>query len=150
MTGGDLTILIEHARQGNLEAENQLCERIYGELHDMARRIMSHDDTSLQPTMLVDDLFAKFFRKGGLKKTVNRRYFFAVAANQMRNMLTDHYRRQSTQRRGGDRKRESLDVVLDSVLSHLESGNGTDIESLNEALRVLKKQNEKTASGGDV
>ena len=53
--------------------------------------------------MLIGDLFEKFFCKGGLKKTENRRYFFAVAANQMRNMLVDHYRRRNAQKRGGDR-----------------------------------------------
>jgi RNA polymerase sigma factor (TIGR02999 family) len=141
MNASNITVLIADARQGNAEAENRLCACIYDELHAMARRIMPHDDTSLQPTMLIGDLFEKLFRKNGLKKTENRRYFFTVAANQMRNMLVDHYRRKKNQKRGGDRQRESLDVVLDNVLDQFESRNDTDIDALNRALEQLRNQN---------
>lgn len=143
MCNEDLTLLIDRARQGDANAENLLCDRVYADLRAMAGRIMPHDDTSLQPTMLIGDLFEKFFRKGGLKKTVNRRYFFAVAADQMRNLLVDHYRRKRTQRRGGGRERESLDVVLDNVITRFETTNQTQLNELDEALSVLQQQNER-------
>ncbi len=143
MVSDEITRLIGQAMNGDAVAENQLCEQVYGELHAMARRIMSHDDTSLQPTLLVGKLFEKFFRNNGLKKAASRRYFFAVAASQMRNMLVDHYRRQKTRKRGGDRTRESLDVALDKVLVDFESSNQTTMESLDLALDHLRAQNQR-------
>lgn len=140
MSDTEITQLIGQARQGDADAENQLCTRVYAELHAMARRIMPHDDTSLQPTMLIGNLFEKFFRNDGLKKTENRRYFFTVAANQMRNMLIDHYRRKKTQKRGGNRERQSLDIVLDNVLDQFEQRNQTDMESLDLALENLRRE----------
>ena len=138
-----LTQLIDKARAGNVAAESELCERVFGELREMAGRLMPCDEASMQPTMLVNDLFVKLFRNQGLKKTENRRYFFTVAADQMRKMLIDHYRHKKTLKVGGGRMRLPLDIVLDTALDEFESRNQTDMGALSEALENLRHQSER-------
>ncbi len=140
-TDGDITLLIDNARNGDASAENALCDKVFSELQQMARRMMPTDDTLMQPTILVNDLFVKLFRNDGLKKTENRRYFFTVAADQMRKMLIDHYRRKKRRKVGGDRKREPFELVLDGALVEFESQNKVDFSELNEALERLKIEN---------
>ena len=139
----DITLLIDNARNGDVKAENALCERVFQELYRIAKRMMPNDDTSLQPTMLVHDLWVKLFSNGGLKKTENRRYFFTVAADQMRKTLIDHYRRKKRQRVGGDRKREPFEIVIEEALEGFESKNGADFAALNYAIEKLKTENER-------
>ena len=123
--------------------KTHFARRVFQELYRIAKRMMPNDDTSLQPTMLVHDLWVKLFSKGGLKKTENRRYFFTVAADQMRKILIDHYRRKKRQKVGGDRKREPFEIVIEDALEGFESKNGADFEALNNAIDKLKEQNER-------
>ena len=139
----EITLLIELARNGDSDAENRLCEKVFCELHLIAKRLMPNSDTSVQATMLVNDLWVKLFSQGGLKKTENRRYFFAVAADQMRNILIDYYRRRKRKKVGGDRKREPFEVVLNNALAEFDSRNEFDFEALNNALENLKTENSR-------
>ena len=145
-SNGEITQLIDDARSGDSAAENELCEKVFSELKSIARRLMPKDDISLQPTMLVNDLWIKFFRNNGLKKTVNRRYFYAVAADQMRNLLVDHQRRKNRLKVGGDRKRESFDLLLKGVFGNFETQENADIEALDEALERLKHHDSRMHS----
>lgn len=142
-TNNEITLLIDKARNGDALAENRLCEKVFKELYSIAKRLLPKDDTSLQPTMLVHDLWVKLFSNSGLKKTENRRYFFTVAADQMRNVLIDHYRRKKRKKVGGDRIREPFEVVMDNALDDFESRNDADFEALNNALEKLKVENDR-------
>ncbi len=142
-TTSEITLLIDGARKGDPLAENELCEKIYEELHRIAQRLMPSDDSSLQPSMLVNDLWVKLFSNHGLKKTENRRYFYTVAADQMRKILIDHYRKKKNQKAGGDRKREPIELILDGALEEFESKNDSSFEQLDDALQRLKSQNRR-------
>lgn len=139
----DITNLIEGARNGEQAAENSLYNKVYSELHQMAHQIAPSDDTSMQPTILVHELFVKLFRKDGLKRTVNRRYFFAVAGDQMRKLMIDHYRRKKRQRVGGDRKREPWELIVDGAIGAFESKNRVDFIELNDAIDRLRTENSR-------
>lgn len=55
------TPLIDNARLGDPSAENQLCDIVFNELYDIAKRIKPKNDNSMLPTMLVSDLRVKRF-----------------------------------------------------------------------------------------
>jgi len=140
----DLTPLLQKAIDGDDDAESRFCRAVYQELrataHALAQRATGG---SLQPTALVHELFLKMFRRGGLKKACNRRYFFAVAVDQMRKLLIDHHRRRKRVKVGGGRRRIALDEVVDQLLVDFEGQNGFDVEALEAALSQLEIQNKR-------
>jgi len=69
----------------------------------------------------------------------NRRHFFAIASQAMKQILINHAQAKITQKRGGDKvKIENSEIPLD--LSEEFSENLLD---LNEALKTLEKINER-------
>ena len=140
---GDLTTLIHQAVAGDADAENCLCEAVYRELHDAADWLLRHSDSSVQPTMLVHDVFMGMFRRQGIKDVCNRRYFFAVAIDRMRKLLVDHYRRRNSLKAGGDWRRTALDELLDLMLDDFRAHSHCDLEELEEALDWLRSHNER-------
>ena len=79
-----LTRLIQRAITGDQAAEHQLMGEIYDDLHHLAARIAYRND-SMHPSVLIHELFLKQFRRHGLPECPCRGYFFAAAADQMRN-----------------------------------------------------------------
>ena len=139
----DLTVWIRRAIDGDREAEEVVCEAVYRQLHAAARYLIRSPGDSVQPTMLVHDVLIRLFRKSGLKHAPSRRYFFAVAGDQMRKLLVDHHRRRSALKAGGGWRRTPLEIALDNVLDDFQARNHCDIETLECALAVLKGANER-------
>lgn len=137
----ELTRLIDQARKGDSDAENALCERVFHELYGIAKRLLPQAQGSIHATLLVQELWIRFFGRQGLKRTANRRYFFTVAADQMRRFLIDHYRHKSTRKAGGDRKREPFEFLVDQALDDFDRRSRTDFGALNEALEQLRQEN---------
>ena len=125
-----ITLLIDRARHGDISAENELCEKVFHELYRIAKRVVPDGSGSVHPTMLVRELWIKLFSKSGLSKTENRRYFFTVAADQMRKIMIDHYRKKKSLKAGGDRKREPFEIVIEQAIDEFESGNDLDFDAL--------------------
>jgi len=135
-----LTDLIRQAQNGNSAAEQQLFEAVNDELRQLAeyqtRRFGAQGMD--QPTSLVNELFLKLFREDAFVDLKNRRYFFAVAIDQMRQILRNRFRHRKTQKRGGHLNRVPLDVALDDYLDELQNMYQFDFEALDEALNRLK------------
>ena len=76
--------LIDKARSGDVQAQHKLCEKVFAELHLIAKRLLPAMTLQFRQPCWYMIYGSSYSGKGGLKKTENRRYFFAVAADQMR------------------------------------------------------------------
>lgn len=107
--------------------------QIYAELQRLARRQMSGERQghTLQPTALVHEAFARLASNTNLSWQ-NEAHFVGLAAGVMRQVLVDHARRRSADKRGGDQQRVTL-------TEGLEPGEPAtfDVLELNDALEKL-------------
>jgi RNA polymerase sigma factor (TIGR02999 family) len=139
---GDVTILLDEIRNGDPGALSLLVERIYAELRRMADELMNRErpDHSLQATALVHEALLRLFGSQVFGEAPNRAYLFGAAARAMQEVLTEHARRRSAAKRGGDRQRVPLDDVLDSL--HAQHVN---VIELTEAVDRLAVHNPRQA-----
>jgi RNA polymerase sigma-70 factor, ECF subfamily len=123
------------------ETEMPLTESLYGELHEVAVKLMRRErpDSSLQSTILVHDAFLALRRQRNLQSSERCR-LLAAAAQIMRRQLVDSARARRRQKRGGSRLRESLPPTL------TVDANEIDVLELHDALKVLKSRHETTAN----
>jgi RNA polymerase sigma factor (TIGR02999 family) len=141
-TRDELTLLIQAALAGDMAAEDQLCVTIYDELHQVARHLVRRQQ-SMSASSLVHDVYLKMFRREGLKKAPNRKYFFAVALDQMRKLLIDRHRKRKRLKAGGNRQQQPFDEVFDQILDDFVDRNGCHVEALEEALDRLRSASER-------
>jgi len=134
----DITRLLREWRGGNAEALQRLVPLVYGELHTLASRHLSHErrDHTLQTTALVNEAYVKLAGQRDVEWQ-NRAHFFGIAAQLMRRILVDHARRDRRKKRGGGAAHVPLDdmdppsaappvdvadaYTLDRALSRLEA-----------------------------
>lgn len=130
---GDITQLLDAARNGDRGALDRVLATLYQELHTMARRQLAgvHGQT-LNATALVHEAYLKLAGRGEAKFD-DRAHFFAYAASAMRSVVVDYARQRLAQKRGGD-----LHRVTD-LPEDLEGGLRLDEEmlSLDAALTKL-------------
>ncbi len=110
-----VTELLHAASRGQLQAANELLPLVYDELRKLAAARLEREssDHTLQPTALVHEAWIKLV--GTEAGQVDLRWegarpFFAAAAEAMRRILVDHARRKKAQKRGGNERRERLEV----------------------------------------
>ena len=129
-----LTTLLDLARAGDVQARDDALERVYGEVRMLASHLLRRErrDHTLQPTALVHEAYLRIL-KGEEIPGQNRRQLLGFLAKAMRNILVDHARRRSSQKRGGDRERVDLNdnaidlskdaelVALDDALQELQA-----------------------------
>ena len=137
----DVTRLIGRLRSGKAGALDELLSAVYDALRDIARNQLRGEraNHTLQTTELVHEAYMKLVDH----ETVDwqdRQHFFAVAARAMRQILVDHARRRTAQKRGG----EAETVPLDDVTPRREVGPGTLI-ALHDALDRLAERDERKA-----
>ena len=89
-----VTSILADLRDGDRDAAERLLPIIYDELHGIAKRVFNSQrgNETLQPTILVHDVFLKLAQKTDIEWE-NRAHFFAVAAKATRDLLVDHARR---------------------------------------------------------
>ena len=137
----DLTLLLQRAGQGESEAQEQAVSMVYDELRRTAHRLMaSEKNITLQPTALVNEAFLRLLKSDAMSKAPDRAYFFASAAQAMRRILVDEFRRRTSQKKGGDLQRRPFDIAL---AEHAEKN--IDLIELDEALDQLQSMNERQA-----
>ena len=105
--------------------DDEIFARVYTELKTLAKRQMSGEraDHTLQATALVSEVWMRL-RDQVDEARDNPGRFYLAAAESMRRILIEHARRRGRQKRGGDMKKLSLDLVrvadsanLDEVLA---------------------------------
>ena len=121
--------------RGDDGAASKLIPVVYGELRRLAGSYMRRErvDHTLQATALVHEAYLKLVEQ----QSVNwqgRAHFFGVAAQLMRRILIDHARGHSRQKRGGERKKVSLDEAFVFSEQHAD-----ELLSVDDSLNLLAK-----------
>jgi RNA polymerase sigma factor (TIGR02999 family) len=134
--------LLSRVQDGDREALNRLVPLVYEELQELARvqRRRWQGSLSVQTTSLLHEAYVRLAGQEAPRWT-DRAHFMAVAATAMRQILIDHARRRSARKRGGDRKKVSLDefeAILASASPSLEARDEV-IVVLDECLAELRK-----------
>jgi RNA polymerase sigma-70 factor (ECF subfamily) len=112
---GGITMLIRASAGGDPEARVRLVESIYGELRRLAGHLMRQEPPghTLQPTALVNELFAKFLAEDKGLLAENRQHLFAISAKAMRHLLVDHARAKRAGKRGSGMDAVTLDPDIE-------------------------------------
>jgi RNA polymerase sigma factor (TIGR02999 family) len=128
----DVTTLLLAWTEGDPAAGDRLMSLVYTELRRTARVYMRRErpEHTLQASGLVNEVYLKLIKLNRLDWK-NRAHFFGVAAQLMRQILVDHARGRGYQKRGGGRRRVSIDRIPGSF------GRRLDLMALDEALQAL-------------
>jgi RNA polymerase sigma factor (TIGR02999 family) len=120
---------------GDQTALDKLVPLVYQELHHLAAQYMRHEAPghTLQTSALVNEAYLKLVDQKRVKWQ-NRAHFFGVAAQMMRRILVDHARGRTRAKRGGQRKKITLDT---SVI--LSTEKAAEFVALDDALNALAK-----------
>ena len=141
---GDITVLLDAARDGDRSALDRVLSTLYQELHGMARRQLAgqqHGHT-LDATALVHEAYLKLAGRGtGAAQFDDRAHFFAYAASSMRSVVVDYARSRLARKRGGDLKRVA--EIPEDVEGPLRLDE--EMLSLNDALDKLSAADERLA-----
>jgi RNA polymerase sigma-70 factor, ECF subfamily len=137
-----LTLVLGRARDGDERARGELVALVYDELRRVASGLMHRERAghTLSPTAVVHEAVIRLLGEAVFDKATDRNFLFASAARAMREVLIDHARRRSADRRGGSRRR----VALDSVVDYFEE-QGLDVVAVHEALDRLGELNSRQA-----
>lgn len=132
-TAGVITELLERARGGHEPAIELLVPLVYGELRRIAGRCLRRErpGQALQPTELVHEAYLRLFKDHELSFQ-NRAHFLGIAARSMRQILVEHARSRDAVKRGGERRRITLDEGVAATPSR-----DIDLLALDEALERL-------------
>ncbi|MBL8888530.1 MAG: sigma-70 family RNA polymerase sigma factor [Planctomycetaceae bacterium] len=108
----DITQLLQRLEEGDGEAAKELFPIVYDELRQLARLRLSEEKVghTLQPTALVNEVYLRLIGQRDTVRYASRRGLMVAAAEAMRHILVDSARRRLAQRRGGNVRREHLDV----------------------------------------
>lgn len=128
----DVTVLLQAAGDGDVDALNALLPLLYDELHQLAhrQRRRQHGPATLNTTALLHEAYLKIARASS--NFSNRGHFFRVAAQAMRQILTDYARRQLAAKRGG----AESDATFNEEF-FISSARSEEILALDEALERL-------------
>jgi RNA polymerase sigma factor (TIGR02999 family) len=138
---GEITGLLQAWKNGDPRAVDSLVPIIYDDLRRMAACYMRMErpDHTLTPTALVHESFLRIF-PGRHSDFHDRKHFFIVAAQAMRQLLVDHARKRRTGKRGGGAANLPLDDALQA------EGQRWDVIGLDDALRDLEKLDARKAT----
>ncbi len=130
----EITELLKAWGGGDEVALKQLTDRLYGELHQIARRYLKDERAcnTLQTTALVNEAYLRLVDVKNVDWQ-HRAQFFAISAQIMRRILVDAARARGTHKRGNQFVKVDLDaasiiapeadeaiVALDDVLRDFE------------------------------
>jgi RNA polymerase sigma factor (TIGR02999 family) len=134
------TVLLRAWQEGDRAALEELMPRIYDELHRIASSHLRRErpDHMLGPTALVSEAFLRLM--GGAPSNWNDRvHFFAVASRHLRQILVDHARRRTADKRGG---RERV-VTFDE--NRVAGDRPEELVALHDALAAFAQVDERKA-----
>jgi RNA polymerase sigma-70 factor, ECF subfamily len=131
---GNITQLLQQHRDGNLAAQSQLLPLVYAQLRRIAARAMSGErrNITLSPTALVHEAYLRISSESNFTP-VDKRTFFVLAAQRMRQVLIDAARERQAQKRGGADLRQ---VTLTGLQDH--TAQNIDVLALDQALNQLQ------------
>jgi RNA polymerase sigma-70 factor, ECF subfamily len=136
-SAGEITKLLQGWREGDRKALDTLVPIVYKELHRLAHFQLRQErpDHTLQSAALVNEAYVRMV---GLRppQWESRSHFFAIAAQQMRQILVDYARRHRAGKRGGDDETLSLEDTA-TLISEKKRKKDVDVVALDDALNAL-------------
>lgn len=131
-----ITRMLHAASQGDSAAAAAVFAQVYEELRAIADRQMRGErrNHTLGATALVHEVYVRLLGRDALPLP-DRAGFFHAAAEAMRRILIEHARGRGRIKRGGGRRRVSLDVV--DLTSEEQAG---EILAVDEAIRRLEQE----------
>ncbi len=129
----EVTQLLLAWSQGDEGALAALAPLVQQELHQLARRYLSHERVghTLQPSDLVNEAYLRLIDSHQVQWQ-NRAHFFGMAAQVMRRILVAHARRRNDLKHGAGAVQVSLTAV-----EQRGTERATDVLALDEALSRL-------------
>lgn len=141
MSNGEVTRILHELVGGERDAAERLFPVVYAELRSLAGKYLMRQpsDHTLQSTALVHEAYIRLV--GDDNAIWNgKKHFFRVAAKAMRRILIDHARQRASGKRGGYRRKLSLDDAK-SIADQADS----QILAVHDALEELAKIDEQLA-----
>jgi RNA polymerase sigma factor (TIGR02999 family) len=151
MSSPSFTLILERANTGDPDAISRLWALVHDELRILARRALGRGavDLTLQPTMLVHEIFLRLH--GGKAPSVfqSRAHFFGAAARALERVLIDHGRARGRLKRGGGTRPTPIPLVEELLVTDQDPAVGsdlrTDLDSLRRALTALERVSPRAA-----
>ncbi len=133
---GDITVLLQRARDGEQGAWDDVVALIYQDLKLIARRVIGRSGSAtINPTGLVHDCYLRL-SKAGPTGVLNRDHFLALAARAMRQLMLNHARDRLAAKRGGGAEHTEGDEIE-------ANAQAEDLIELDQALRQLASVDER-------
>ena len=133
-SAGEITQLLQGWHGGDRKALDALLPIVYEELRRLAHFQLRRErpDHTLQSAALVHEAYVRLV---GLNppQWEGRSHFYAIAAQQMRQILVDYARRHRAGKRGGG----EVTVSLDATMLTAAPKKGVDVLALDDALKEL-------------
>src|SRR5215471_6351351 len=109
----DVTRILSAIEQGDPTAADQLLPLVYEELRKLAAQKLAQEKPgqTLQATALVHEAYLRLVDAEKVQHWNSRGHFFMAAAEAMRRILVDQARRKQADKRGGRRRRVSLEAA---------------------------------------
>jgi RNA polymerase sigma factor (TIGR02999 family) len=142
----EVTVLLEKVGRGeDPQAQEELLKAVYGELRVIAQAKMAKENPghTLQPTVLVNDVWLKLFPEGKSSTFNNRGHFFGTAAKVMHRILIDHARARLAKKRGGDLHKTTLSDTGFWELAH--PAPDVVMEAVDIILKEIAQEDERAA-----
>ncbi len=140
----EVTRVLAAIEQGDPTGAAQLLPLVYDELRRLAAQKLAQEKPgqTLQATALVHEAYLRLVDPGEERPWHNRVHFLAAAAESMRRILIDRARDRKRLKRGGDRRRQDLD--LESLLE--DDAPADDLIDLDDAIARLKEIDAQAAA----
>jgi RNA polymerase sigma factor (TIGR02999 family) len=131
----EVTRVLSAIERGDPQAAEQLLPLVYDELRRLAAQKLAQEKPgqTLQATALVHEVYIRLLDSERGQDWNSRGHFYSAAAEAMRRILIDRARDRKRLKRGGDRRRQDLD--LESLLE--ETAPPDDLLDLDEAISRL-------------
>ena len=136
---GEITALLDLARQGDASARESFFARVYTELDRLARSHLSRQSqlTMLDSPGLENEVYLRLAQQQQLPGS-DRAAFLAYASRVMRSVVIDYVRARAAERRGGGQRMFTLNTGVADL-----SFSEPQLESLGDALESLERVDER-------
>ncbi|MEO6588223.1 MAG: sigma-70 family RNA polymerase sigma factor [Pyrinomonadaceae bacterium] len=137
----EITQILQDWNGGDEDAKERLLPFVYEQLKRQARILMAKERSNhtLQPTALVHEAFIKLSDESGIEWQ-NRSHFYGIASHLMRQILIQHARMHSADKRGNHK----IHFSINDTQIPVEERAGSIIV-LDEALERLAEVDERQA-----
>jgi RNA polymerase sigma factor (TIGR02999 family) len=137
-----VTRILKSIENGNPQAAEQLLPLVYDELRRLAaaKMVQERPGQTLQATALVHEAYLRLVDVERARHWDSRGHFFSAAAEAMRRILIDQYRRKQGPKAGGAFRRVELSQIEVEL-----AGKSFDLLALDEALQRLAAKDPRAA-----